>query len=327
MALDQINHTAVDFHGLNQLRESAGKADQADQTLRQVAAQFESLFVSLMLKSMRQAQLSEGIFDSEQSDMYRDMADQQLAMDLSASGGLGLQDMIIRQLGGNPNAADMPIGGQTFMADTIQTMPRLVEYIRELKPTAPEESVATDKPALVTEAKRSIPERSIPARFNSPAEFVQTLWPMAEKAASKIGAAPEAIIAQAALETGWGKHVLQDKQGSSFNLFNIKADSRWTGDYTSKNVLEYHNGQPIQEQSRFRSYEDYQQSFDDYVDFLQSNPRYQNALQQAGNPERFVEQLHKAGYATDPQYASKLKRIMQGETLAQSAAAISPGSY
>lgn len=318
MALDQINHTSVDFHGLNQLRESATKADQADQTLRQVAAQFESIFVSLMLKSMRQAELSEGIFDSEQSKMYRDMADQQLAMDMSASGGLGLQDMIIRQLGGDPALTDMPIGGQTFKADTVQTLPRLVEYIRELKPTAPE-TLATDKPSAVTKAEQSLPEGPLPARFNSPTEFVETLWPMAEKAASKIGAAPEAIMAQAALETGWGKHILQDKQGSSFNLFNIKADSRWDGDFTHKNVLEYRNGQPIQEQSRFRSYADYQQSFDDYVQFLQSNPRYQSALQQAGNPERFVEQLHKAGYATDPQYASKLKRIMQGETLAQNA--------
>lgn len=319
MALNQINHTAVDFHGLNQLRESAGKADQADQTLRQVAAQFESLFVSLMLKSMRQAELSEGIFDSEQSDMYRDMADQQLAMDMSASGGLGLQDMIIRQLGGNPAAADMPIGGQTFSADSVQTLPKLVERVRELKPEMPAENTETEEVAELTATDKTLPAKELPARFNSPAEFVQNLWPMAEKAASKIGAAPEAIIAQAALETGWGKHILQDKQGSSFNLFNIKADSRWSGDYTSKNVLEYHNGQPIQEQSRFRSYADYQQSFDDYVDFLQSNPRYQNALQQAGNPERFVEQLHKAGYATDPQYASKLKRIMQGETLAQNA--------
>ncbi|MDT8311347.1 MAG: flagellar assembly peptidoglycan hydrolase FlgJ [Methylophaga sp.] len=319
MALDQINHTSVDFHGLNQLRESAAKADQSDQTLRQVAAQFESIFVSLMLKSMRQVELSEGIFDSEQSKMYRDMADQQLAMDMSGSGGLGLQDMIIRQLGGNPAAADMPVGGQTFMADTIQTMPRLVEYIRELKPDAADETVATDTPAAVTKSEQAQLERPLPARFNSPAEFVERLWPMAEKAASKIGAAPEAIMAQAALETGWGKHILQDPSGSSFNLFNIKADSRWSGDYTSKNVLEYQNGQPIQEQSRFRNYADYQQSFDDYVDFLQSNPRYQNALQQAGNPERFVEQLHKAGYATDPQYASKLKRIMQGETLAQNA--------
>lgn len=319
MALDQINHTAVDFHGLNQLRESAGKADQADQTLRQVAAQFESLFVSLMLKSMRQAELSEGIFDSEQSDMYRDMADQQLAMDMSASGGLGLQDMIIRQLGGHPAAADMPIGGQTFSADSVQTLPKLVERIRELKPEMPAENTETEAVAELTATDEILPAQVLPARFNSPAEFVQNLWPMAEKAASKIGAAPEAIIAQAALETGWGKHILQDKQGSSFNLFNIKADSRWSGDYTSKNVLEYHNGQPIQEQSRFRSYADYQQSFDDYVAFLQSNPRYQTALQNAGNPERFVEQLHKAGYATDPQYASKLKRIMQGETLAQNA--------
>lgn len=318
MALEQINHTAVDFHGLNQLRESAGKADQADQTLRQVAAQFESLFVTMMLKSMRQAQLAEGIFDSDQSNMYRDMADQQMAMDMSASGGLGLQDMIIRQLGGNPAAADMPIGGQTFSADTVQTLPKLVERIRELKPEKTEVDAVNDAPSEIA-ADKAINVGPLPVRFNSPAEFVENLWPMAEKAASKIGAAPEAIMAQAALETGWGKHILQDKQGSSFNLFNIKADSRWSGDYTSKNVLEYQNGQPIQEQSRFRSYGDYQQSFDDYVDFLQSNPRYQTALQNAGDPERFVEHLHKAGYATDPQYASKLKRIMQGETLAQSA--------
>ncbi len=318
MALEQINHTSVDFHGLNQLRASALKAEQPDQTLRQVAAQFESLFVSLMLKSMRQAELSEGIFDSEQSDMYRDMADQQLAMDMSASGGLGLQDMIIRQLGGDPAASDMPIGGQTFSAETVQTLPKLVARIRELKPETPAENAVNDKPAEIT-ATGQTSGQPLPARFDSPAQFVEKLWPLAEKAAQQIGAAPEAIIAQAALETGWGKHILQDKQGSSFNLFNIKADSRWNGDYTSRNVLEYRNGQPIQEQSRFRSYEDYQQSFDDYVQFLQSNPRYQNALQHAGNPERFVEHLHKAGYATDPHYASKLKRIMQGETLAQNA--------
>ena len=318
MALEQINHTSVDFHGLNQLRASALKAEQPDQTLRQVAAQFESLFVSLMLKSMCQAELSEGIFDSEQSDMYRDMADQQLAMDMSASGGLGLQDMIIRQLGGDPAAADMPMGGQTFSAETVQTLPKLVARIRELKPETPVQSGADDKPAAITAAEQTS-GAPLPARFDSPAQFVEKLWPLAEKAAKQIGAAPEAIMAQAALETGWGKHILQDKQGSSFNLFNIKADSRWNGDYTSRNVLEYRNGQPIQEQSRFRSYDDYQQSFDDYVQFLQSNPRYQNALQQAGNPERFVEQLHKAGYATDPLYASKLKRIMQGETLAQNA--------
>ena len=318
MALEQINHTSVDFHGLNQLRASALKAEQPDQTLRQVAAQFESLFVSLMLKSMRQAELSEGIFDSEQSDMYRDMADQQLAMDMSASGGLGLQDMIIRQLGGDPTAADMPMGGQTFSAETVQTLPKLVERIRELKPETPADNAENDKPAAITPAEQTS-SQPMPARFDSPAQFVETLWPLAEKAAKQIGAAPEAIIAQAALETGWGKHILQDNQGSSFNLFNIKADSRWNGDYTSRNVLEYRNGQPIQEQSRFRSYEDYQQSFDDYVQFLQSNPRYQSALQHAGNPERFVEHLHKAGYATDPHYASKLKRIMQGETLAQNA--------
>jgi len=120
------------------------------------------------------------------------------------------------------------------------------------------------------------------------------------------------------LETGWGRYVLKDGEGqSSFNLFNIKADSRWNGDFVAKNALEYRDGKPVAEQSRFRSYDDYQQSFDDYVSFLQSQPRYQEALRHVGRPETFVEKLHEAGYATDPQYANKIKRIMNSDTLAQ----------
>ncbi|MCB2427787.1 flagellar assembly peptidoglycan hydrolase FlgJ [Methylophaga pinxianii] len=306
-----IQQNAVDFHGLNQLRQSALNSDNDDQTLQQVAAQFEALFTTMMLKSMRQASLAEGIFDSNHSKTYREMADQQLAMDLSKRGGLGLQDVIIRQLGGEVRS-DIPEGGKTFGVDTIivrQDLRRIVKELHENTDTIADQSIDS------VESRQLNP---LPQRFRSPEDFVEQLWPLAQKAADALGTTADVILSQAALETGWGRYVLKDGEGqSSFNLFNIKADSRWDGDFVAKNALEYRDGKPVAEQSRFRSYDDYQQSFDDYVSFLQSQPRYQEALRHVGRPETFVEKLHEAGYATDPQYANKIKRIMNSDTLAQ----------
>ena len=306
-----IAQNAIDFHGLNQLRHAALTTDNDAATLRQVAAQFESLFTGMMLKSMRQASLAEGIFDSNHSKTYRDMADQQLALDLSKRGGLGLQDVIVRQLGGELRS-DVPSSGQTFSFDTVTVRQDLRRMVQAIHDNADTLSVA--------EMTRASPNTSknLPQRFTSPEDFVNQLWPMAKAAADKLGTTPDVILSQAALETGWGRYVLKDGEGqSSFNLFNIKADSRWDGDYVAKNALEYRHGKPVAEQSRFRAYADYQQSFNDYVSFLQSQPRYREALRHVGHPETFVEKLHEAGYATDPQYADKIKRIMQGDTLAQ----------
>tara|TARA_R110000851_G_scaffold19178_1_gene59343 strand:- start:4071 stop:5042 length:972 start_codon:yes stop_codon:yes gene_type:complete len=306
-----ISQNAVDFHGLNQLRESAIKPGNEASALRQVAAQFEALFTTMMLKSMREASLAEGIFDSNHSKTYREMADQQLAMDLSQRGGLGLQDVIVRQLGGQTNInANMPLPGQTFSIDTVTIRQDLRRAVKEIH----ENSQDTDSKEILSGTEH----KNFPQRFKTPEEFVNHLWPLAQQAADKMGTTPEVILSQAALETGWGRYVLKDGEGqSSFNLFNIKADSRWDGEYVAKNALEYRDGKPIAEHSRFRSYDDYAQSFEDYVSFIQSQPRYREALKHVGDPETFVEKLHEAGYATDPQYADKIKRIMNGDTLAQ----------
>jgi flagellar protein FlgJ len=265
----------------------------------------------MMLKSMRQASLAEGIFDSNHSKTYREMADQQLAMDLSQRGGLGLQDVIVRQLGGQTNTnANMPLPGQTFSIDTVTIRQDLRRAVKEIH----ENALDADSKELLSDTEH----KKFPQRFKTPEEFVNYLWPLAQQAADKMGTTPEVILSQAALETGWGRYVLKDGEGqSSFNLFNIKADSRWDGEFVAKNALEYRDGKPIAEQSRFRSYDDYAQSFEDYVSFLQSQPRYREALKHVGDPETFVEKLHEAGYATDPQYADKIKRIMNGDTLAQ----------
>lgn len=305
----QVAQTAVDFQGLAELRRSAKKDTGDQETLRQVAGQFEALFVNMMLKSMRQAKLADGIFDSSQSDMYRDMADQQLAMDLSSRGGLGLQDVIMRQLGGDQfNQTSSAKSPESFSIDTVKRRPTL-QPIMQTSDTV--QKVIAAAPAKVEALQAEI-------TFNTPESFVEQLWPMAKQAADKLGVNPEVIIAQAALETGWGKHIINHRDGqSSHNLFNIKADKRWDGKHAVVGTVEYRGGVAVKEQAQFRSYESYQQSFDDYVDFLQTQPRYRKALEHTENPERFVEELHKAGYATDPAYAEKVKRIMHGSTLAQ----------
>ena len=137
------------------------------------------------------------------------------------------------------------------------------------------------------------------------------------------GSDPKALLAQAALETGWGKAVIRKPDGSSsFNLFNIKADHRWQGGQVGKLTLEYRDGVAVKEQASFRAYDSYAHSFEDYTDFLQRQPRYREALEAGIDSSAFVERLQKAGYATDPEYAGKIKRIVNSELMDDSLAGL-----
>jgi flagellar protein FlgJ len=277
-----------------------------------VAGQFESLFINMMLKSMRQASFGDALFDSNQSKFYQDMADQQMASDMSANGGLGLQDVILRQLGGHVGQTGVPEAGRTFSLENVKVRPALgIRVNREVIDKI--ESVRPEK----TEVSLVESKQSLPRVFESPESFVSTLWPHAEKAAEKLGVSPQVLLSQAALETGWGKHIQTDNTRSSFNLFNIKADSSFHGDTVSKTVLEYRDGRRVYEDSHFRAYDSYADSFEDYVEFLQTQPRYQEALQVTDNPDAFIEALHDAGYATDPHYSDKVRRILYSDRLAQ----------
>lgn len=146
--------------------------------------------------------------------------------------------------------------------------------------------------------------------FSSAAEFVETMLPLAQEAAERIGVEPRYLVAQAALETGWGKSILRRGDGgSSHNLFGIKTHGQWQGESARAVTSEYSGGQMVRETASFRAYDSYRQSFHDLVDFLQGNPRYKEALAAAGNSEQFVSKLQSAGYATDPQYARKINQI------------------
>ncbi|MFJ7883216.1 flagellar assembly peptidoglycan hydrolase FlgJ [Pseudomonas sp. NPDC096917] len=146
--------------------------------------------------------------------------------------------------------------------------------------------------------------------FESPDAFVATLLPMAQQAADRIGVDPLYLVAQAALETGWGKSVMRQQNGSSsHNLFGIKATGNWQGAQARAITSEFKGGQMVKETADFRSYDSYQDSFHDLVTLLQSNSRYKEVLNAADRPEQFVRELQKAGYATDPEYASKISQI------------------
>lgn len=297
------------MEGLTALKARASK--DAKGSLDEVAKQFESLFVQQMLKSMRQAGLGEGLMDNDQSLFYRDMYDQQLAIHLSESGGMGLADVIKRQLGDTGQAES---GNAVMPVKSIEDYRRLAMALRLYQPGVPDDSVGAADPLQANSTEMNQPD---PKHWSSD-EFVAQLWPWATEAAGLLGLKPQALVAQAALETGWGKHLIRSADGSAANnLFAIKADQRWDGDRVSVNALEYDQGTAVKRRTAFRSYESLRDSFHDYVDFLQSNPRYDKALESTTDSAAYFTELQRAGYATDPEYANKINAVMNGAEMAR----------
>lgn len=303
----------TDFSGLNTLRAEARVDPQS--SLKQVAKQFEGIFIQMMLKSMRDASMGDEIFDSDQSKLYRDMFDKQVALDMATSKGIGIADALVRQLGKHVPGSNKPDVENVQLDQT--KMP--LRYGKML-PHAGGQHLSVVNAGAV----RGLSSAELPAikpmkdktQFNSPEEFTSHILPYAEKAAKELGISPLVLVSQAALETGWGKAVTRHQDGSSsYNLFNIKADKRWDGKQVIKSTLEYDNGLAKHEKASFRSYDSYADSFDDYVDFLRTNNRYGTALQHQGDDELFIKNLHKAGYATDPNYADKVMNILDRDSL------------
>lgn len=277
----------TEFSGLHKLKLAA--KNSSPEALEEVANQFEAFFLKMMLKQMRDASLGEGIFDSEQSRMYQDMMDQQLALNLSEKRTIGIADSIIRQLQNTIQSNEKSEG--------LNALPQRTDFNQTML-------------KLSTELKVKNSD------FESPEDFIKTMRPFAEAAADELGIPANVLLAQSALETGWGNKVIQHSNGeSSHNLFGIKADARWNGEQVNVSSLEYVDGEAKREFSNFRVYESYQQSFEDYVDFIKSNDRYREALQSKNNGEAYINALQDAGYATDPQYANKIIDIVEREAI------------
>ncbi len=313
----------TEFGGLNALKAQAGTDKKA--ALEEVARQFESLFTSQMLKSMRAANkvLAEGNYlNSQQSEFYQDMFDSQLSLSMSRGEGLGLAETLVRQLsrqipGMDADGNEMP-GARRSLVDYDRSIPvlspQLPESVERVKALAENAGAGAGADHNTDPVTGATPDQAMPEHFENPEHFVHTLLPLARDVAAESGIDPRLMVAQAALETGWGKHMIRGDDGShSFNLFGIKADSRWQGDAVNITTTEFRGGVAMKERADFRSYSDYRESFRDYVAFLESNPRYRDVLEVADQPELFAQRLQEAGYATDPAYSRKIRSIMEGE--------------
>jgi flagellar protein FlgJ len=249
----------ADPASLNGLKRDA--ATQSPEAIREVARQFESLFTTMLLKSMRTASMGDELFGSEQGDMYQDMFDQQMAVQLASGKGLGLADMLVQQLMQGGAAVAAPASG----AAQTQT---------------------------------------------THADFVSALRPAATAAGRELGVDPDAIIAHAALETGWGRSMPTATNGqSSFNLFGIKAGGSWAGSAVQSRTQEFTAGRMSEISAKFRAYDSPAHAMQDYVRLLKDNPRYAGALGTGSDVQAFARGLQRGGYATDPDYAAKLTAV------------------
>ncbi|MGE3320363.1 MAG: flagellar assembly peptidoglycan hydrolase FlgJ [Candidatus Berkiella sp.] len=276
-----------DFASLKQLK-SDSQVNKEEQ-LKVIASQLESVFLQLVMKNMQDANeaFKSDLYGRQQEDFYQDMLNQQMALSLSKAGGIGLADMILKQLQGT-----MPNGLP------VQKTVELTPFITAKQPKNSQEKGIVKKDPVVSE-----PEVKSTANTDIN-NYVKSVLPFAKQVAKIIGIDPKLLVAQSALETGWGKHVIQNAN----NFFGIKA--KGAENKVAAETTEYVNKQPVREVAEFKSYATMLESFLDYVSLLQTK-RYEKALANANDPKAFLTELQNAGYATDPDYANKVLAIYE----------------
>ena len=318
--LDQ--RLSLDVQGVDALRRTVRTSPV--EGMKQASKQFEVMFMQLVLKSMREATPTDGMFGSQQEKHYTSMLDQQLAQNLSGR-GLGLAEAMFAQLsrtmggaaaqlppgaalpGALPAPADELLGAPGALAPKIT--PDMLTAPAAAKPItrAPDLSFYETATAQATFSRSILPQAHVE-------QFVSRMLPAAQRASQASGVPAQLIMAQAALESGWGRREIRKEDGTtSYNLFGIKADRSWKGPVVEATTTEYVNGVAQKTRATFRAYGSYDEAFSDYARFLVTNPRYANVLA-TQDPAEAAHGLQRAGYATDPQYGGKLVRIMKQMT-------------
>ena len=315
--IDPSNPTqglAVDANGLNGLREAAKL--NSPEAIKGAAKQFEALFLNMMMKSMRDATPQNGPFDNEQTKMFTSMLDQQMSQNL-AQRGIGLADVLTRQLSASlpkklPDTQELELQQQQLDDGLPMGIP-LVKDMSEADRARFVQSFAAQQ--ATQQSDEDGQGRNKRKSGNKPAHveaFQNRLQADAEVASRMTGIPAKFMLAQAALETGWGKKEITTRDGrSAHNLFGIKATGNWTGKVVEATTIEYINGKPQKRVEKFRAYDSYADAFKDYANLLRSNPRYEKVLASAQDAHGFAYGLQRAGYATDPHYAEKLSRIIR----------------
>jgi flagellar protein FlgJ len=294
---DLTSKLSLDTQGLGDLKRSA-RAGSLEAT-RGAATQFEALFINQMMKSMRDATPADGLMDNQQTKMFTSMLDQQLSQNI-AKRGMGLADVLVRQLSAQTDAKAMEIGaGGANGSNAAASMLDI--------PTRPGKLGALDGAMQTGGVSASGRNQAPHVRA-----FQEKLGAHAAEAEAVTGVPAKFMLGQAALETGWGKRMIRNADGSSANnLFGIKAGPGWKGKVATAVTVEYVNGQPHQKVQRFRAYDTPADSFKDYARMLANNPRYEKVLDTAHDASAFAHGLQRAGYATDPHYGTKLSKIIK----------------
>lgn len=336
---------AVDANVTHDLRHQIKKDPQVG--LQKVAQEFESLFLNMMLKSMRETVPQDGLLSSDHTRFYTGMLDQQLAQDMASHNTLGLARLIEAQLRRGMSLGTDPTGvGKNGgpASESSGLSPNARDLLRQLEQLQEKAQSKLQESAVL--GTSSLPQRpSSPSSENldlrrdttgwvnpsgqlggrgpsalgtsTPNEFVAKVWPYAVEASRTTGVPPQFLVAQAALETGWGRHEMLTAEGSpSHNLFGIKAGRNWRGKTLQAETSEFVAGAEVRETANFRAYDSYAEGFSDYANLLRNSPRYAIVIGSQDGAE-FARRLQQAGYASDPQYAEKLSKIIHGPTLRQ----------
>jgi len=280
-------NTYSDLRGLAALKQDS----KSPQAMRAVAQQVDALFLQMMLKSMRDASAAQGDPSSNEMGMYQDMFDKQIALTLSQHQDLGLGSLLMRQ---SAQGAQLP-------ASALAAPP----------PPGAAAAAATAAGAAATAQAA----RASAVTTEDACEFVDQILPTIREVAAALGLSPSAMLAQAVLETGWGKRMARTADGSpSLNLFGIKADDNWAGARATANTVEFSGGVAVQRRAAFRAYGSISDSVNDFANLLESSPRYRSTLASGNSPQAYVASIQSSGYATDPDYANKLNEILNSST-------------
>ena len=366
---DVSNQFALDTKALGNLKLSA--KENSPEAIKGVAKQFEAIFVSMMLKSMREATHSEGMFDNEASKMYTSMFDQQISQKIAAGKGIGLADMLTRQLSkasGQVNPVDMNslsssikpsailgalnssnsinqanagtdalftsmfeadiTSGSIAGSNASNRYANAYQKMSDLNKSSNVDSLPGSKtskmnpePSWIDKAYRLKDElissaeevvTSISKSFkDSAGPFMDRFAAHANEASRSSGLPANYMLGQAALETGWGKKEIKAADGTlSFNLFGIKATPNWTGKVVNATTTEYINGVMQTSVEKFRAYDSYADSFRDFASMISTSPRFKGVMNQLEGPSSYASAIANSGYATDPQYAKKLFKVI-----------------
>ena len=274
--------------------------------LSNAVQKFEAFFIQSMLKSMRSASLASGLLESDKSNYYRDWHDQQLAGDLASKETFAVANLLRGQFGGKtvqPTPSASLSTGSLFRRSTysqigISTTPNKTTLKQLVTKELSDSKINTD---IIT--------------HTTPVEFVQQVYPHAQRAATKLNASADVLIAIAALETGWGLHTPKTNLNQdSFNYFGIKANN-WQGPSVTSMTREFNGEKMIEIKDKFRAYSSPAESFNDFAEFLLNSSRYQDAVKSSNDAKAFITELQKAGYATDPNYMHKVISILDGSIL------------